>query len=123
MSELPLPEVSTLFFGMRWDAPMLDNAARVATPVGAVCLHCAEPIEDGDQGVMRPYLTETDGYAARGEWRPAHRECDLRSMVGSVAHLEGRCVCDGGHDTGGTEEVSWRQQGRDVMAWLAAHAV
>jgi hypothetical protein len=122
VNEFSVTAPKTLFFGTRWDAPMLDNAEPVPTPIGWACLHCGEPVVDGDQGVMRACLTSLDDGTAAGRWRPAHRECDLRAMVGSVAHLEGRCSCHDGQ-TDETEGSSWRQQGRDVMAWLNEHAI
>lgn len=44
------------------------------------CLHCGEPVEDGEQSEM--YHSQ-----------PMHKECGLRGVIGSVAHIEHRCSC------------------------------
>jgi hypothetical protein len=83
-------EPVTVYFGERWDAPMLDGAIhQVDTPVGQACLHCAEPITSGDRGVLRACM-HTDQKVTT---EPVHMECDLRMGVGSLAHLHGRCSC------------------------------
>ena len=46
-----------------------------------------------------------------------HLECWLRTGLGSIAHLEGRCYCVTGvldEDTG----LSHREEGRQVMEWV-----
>ena len=43
------------------------------------CVHCSEPIESG---AVVEYLNGA-----------AHPNCTLRAVIGSVAHLEGRCSC------------------------------
>ncbi len=106
-----------LFFGQRWDAPAFDEATEVPVPVGETCLMCEETVEQGDSGIITPYMD------ARGGTRssPIHLECHLRSIVGSVAHLEGRCSCVTGRAaddrTGGTR----REDARAVLAWLQQH--
>ena len=105
----------TLWFGPTWDAPVNDGR-HVATPVGQLCLWCTEPIEDGDSGVIQPYLAEVG--------RPPtlvaqHRNCFLRSVLGSVGHLNGQCSCSGGNH--GDPPGMTRRQAADVAAeaWLA----
>jgi hypothetical protein len=46
----------TLFFGQRWDAPVVDDAEWRPTPVGEPCSLCDHEIEAGDQGFIRPYV-------------------------------------------------------------------
>jgi hypothetical protein len=75
----------TQFFGQRWDAPRVDGAAQVDTPAGEPCLHCDEPIADGDRGLLMP-VRSTD----RVEIRPVHLECDLRS---TLSHWMRQCRC------------------------------
>lgn len=88
----------TRFFGERWDAPRVDDAAQVATPVGERCLHCDEPIEPGDRGLLTPsFLGKAgdDGY----EWvmRAVHLECELSS---TLSHAMGQCrTCHVDHPT------------------------
>ena len=71
-----------------WNDP---DKQTVHTPVGEACLHCEEPIRDGDPGMLMPHF---DGESARE--RPYHRECMLRGVVGSVGHQLKRCSCRGG---------------------------
>jgi hypothetical protein len=68
------------FFGERWDAPAVEDAVQVPTPVGEVCQYCGEPIAAGDRGWVR----------APQVW--AHTECE---MLGIVGHLYGVCSCSG----------------------------
>jgi hypothetical protein len=80
----------TDFFGKRWDAPIVDNARYVPTPVGQVCYQCDRPIERGDQGFIRPLITEGEAGL-----RPIHRGCDMATTVG---HIFGLCNCTGWND-------------------------
>ncbi|MGB6163616.1 MAG: hypothetical protein WCF33_20690 [Pseudonocardiaceae bacterium] len=75
------PDVSTRFFGPRWDAPRVDNATHVPTPVGERCLHCEEPIEAVDRGLLMTVVGTDDAGNWTTESRPAHLECDLRSTL------------------------------------------
>jgi len=59
------------------------------TPVGAPCLCCAEPVQDGDQGLIMPCFGTPD-------LQPVHAECLQRMLFGSVAHQRGACICHGG---------------------------
>ena len=106
------------YFGERWDAPRVDNAIEVATPVGQKCLYCTEPVEDGDRGLMTPYVRDVDGEASSGI-APVHMECDLRMAIGNVAHLQGRCRC---HTTepAGEPPKSFRDEARETLAWVNA---
>lgn len=81
------------YFGESWDVPMLEGAAQVPTPVGEPCGYCDEEVAEGEQGIMRTYVG-----AHTSEWRPIHRECDLRAVVGGVNHLKGTCTCHGGSE-------------------------
>ena len=72
-------------------------------------MHCQEPIEVGDPGVTMPVVRS--GGAATIE--PAHVECFLRSVLGSVDHLHGQCLCHS--DNPVSSELSWREQGKLLM--------
>jgi hypothetical protein len=88
--------MTTLFFGQRWDAPLLSGAVRRPTPVGAECYTCTEPIEEGDRGLLRPCVRMgPDGRPAEPKLLPVHTECDLLSIVG---HMHEVCSCTG-YDT------------------------
>jgi hypothetical protein len=75
-----------------WGPGFDDPAMMTETPVGAPCLHCGEPIEDRDSGVILPHVN------LQGEttFEAQHRECFMRGIVGSVGHQLGRCSCYGG---------------------------
>lgn len=94
----------TLFQGRRWDAPMSDDAVR-ADLSGRDCAMCQEPITADDDAVALGSIF--------------HTECLLRSSLGDVPHLEGRCLCAGGteHD----DEGSYRDGARRTVAWLVEH--
>lgn len=106
-------------FGGSWTADGGHDVA-VPTPVGQPCLWCGEPIAEGDQGQVMP-VVQGDGRGA--VLRPAHRECVLRSVMGSVAHMEGRCSCFGGDDPDDVDGGSgWRREGLALDAWLRRNA-
>lgn len=79
----------------------------VPVPVGEACIHCGEVFVATDAG--NRYL---DG-------KPAHRNCFLRQMVGSVAHIERRCGCYvTGSDDGDPHGLTLRQAAdAAVAAW------
>lgn len=83
--------MATQFFGQRWDAPRVDDAMQVDIPVGEPCLHCGEPIEARDRGLMMSAVIEKD---LAGDWiakiYPVHLECDLRS---TLSHIFQQCHC------------------------------
>ena len=103
------------YHGRRWDAPMMDDAKELEHLVvsGAHCQLCDEPMLDStDDVVLFPHLT-------------CHLECLLRSVMGSVEHLEERCLCHGGI-YGGADETpdtpqTFRDGARATMAWLLEH--
>lgn len=82
--------MSVIFFGPRWDAPMLDQASAVETPVGKPCLTCRRLIEPGDQGVVLPV-----GGLNSVVFAPIHRGCEMATTVG---HIFGLCSCTGWND-------------------------
>jgi hypothetical protein len=56
-------------------------------PLYPECPHCGEDI-----------LPWEDQISSNGGALPWHRECLLRSVVGSVGHQLGRCSCYGGDE-------------------------
>lgn len=87
------------FFGkIHWGDPEIPN---MAVPVGALCFYCREAFDSDDLGVAigvikkvepRPGQGEADGFMVADE-EPYHRECFLRSILGSVAHQKQACNC------------------------------
>jgi len=52
-------------FGESWGAPICDEqdgVPLVDTPVGEKCVRCEEPIKEGDQGVILPFLGGPAGW-------------------------------------------------------------
>lgn len=107
------------YFGVRWDAPAFEDAPELPTPVGERCLLCDEPIREGESGIVIGYV----GADLEPGVAPEHIECFLRSILGSVSHLEKRCSCYGGSDSHGTTRTtrSYRAQARESMEWLILH--
>lgn len=91
----------TVFFGERWDAPIMDGATWVVTPVGELCTYCAEPIEHGDRGFVRPVMLSADRTATGY----THAECELS---GTAGHVAGFCRCSGYPDDRATARLVWR---------------
>lgn len=79
----------TQFFGERWDAPRVDDAVQVNTPVGELCMHCDEPIKPDNRGLLMGAIDLVDGETVYSI-RPAHLECDLR---GIFSHIYQPCHC------------------------------
>lgn len=75
------------------------------------CQHCSEPICAGER--IDIYL---DG-------RALHHECAARRVLGSLAHVEGRCSCYvEGADEIDPPEMTPRQAAKAALdAYLARH--
>ena len=58
----------------------------VPTPSGE-CSWCNEPIGEGEIGMVLDHYGETVSEAYY------HRECLMRSIIGSVEHQKGECSC------------------------------
>ena len=84
------------YFGEPWDVPATEGQPHVDTPVGVPCGGCTVPIEDGDRGFMLGCVRLDGDQQPYNSVEPWHRECLMRSTVGSPAHLDGRCTCHGG---------------------------
>lgn len=77
----------------------------IEPPIGQPCVWCGEAFTADDKGVALPYAGASAKDPPEVNY---HRECFLRTVIGSVAHLEQRCTCCGGteHDPPG---ISLRQ--------------
>jgi len=103
------------YFGERWPSGVCDEGVQVMTPVMEHCNWCQLPIEAGDQGTFITVVGLAGTYLA-----PLHRECQLRQIMGSVEHMEGRCHCRTGirKEPQTPEEV--RQDALALWAWIEA---
>jgi hypothetical protein len=85
------------WFGKRYPAPAYQDTPQTETPVGTACRYCDEKIVMGDDGWIL-----MDGSVF-------HRECHMRSIIGSVAHQQQRCSCFGGLDRDHEDGLTRRQ--------------
>lgn len=77
------------YFGESWSA-MTEAGTKIPTPTGN-CIWCNEVFVEGDQGVSTSY--NTNGPEGSANY---HKECFLRTIVGSVGHQRKQCHCFGG---------------------------
>lgn len=81
------------WFGHSWGAPVCDADSHTVTPVGAMCTGwCLEDVEANDQGFILPAWSGSEPSIVY------HKNCFLRTVLGSVAHQQGSCSCHGGTD-------------------------
>lgn len=99
------------WFGAEPFAPICSMVEHAETPVGEACSWCEEPIAAGESGLLIVHL---DNGGAR--LRPFHEECQARTIIGSIAHIEGRCGCFGGTDDGPPEGMTKREEARRAVA-------
>lgn len=67
---------------VKWFGPIRTTGiSEIAVPVGKLCHYCHEPFEAADSGIE--------------DWQGDyfHRNCHLRPLIGSIAHVEQRCGC------------------------------
>lgn len=81
-----------MFGEMKYFGGFNNNFELVSTPVGKVCLWCEEKIKDGDKGFLISNISNTE------EYNPAHTECFLRQIYGSIGHQKKNCSCFGGSE-------------------------
>lgn len=79
--------MTLVFFGPRWDAPAIEHAIDVETPVGKTCHYCDEVIVRGDRGFIERYLT-TVNESSEVAVTQIHAECRLDEFCG---HNVGLC--------------------------------
>lgn len=66
-----------------------EDLERVDAPqIPVPCIYCDESIMPGEPGVLVPYIS-----SEMVKIDPAHRECFLRQLFGSIGHLLGMCTC------------------------------
>jgi len=84
--------------------------------IGTECVYCKEPLEAGD--LVLPVNMVIDGVA---EQRLEHRNCGLRRMIGSVAHVQKRCSCyiEGATETDPPELTKRQAADLAVELWEA----
>jgi len=69
------------------------------------CFYCGEPIVASDNSIAMGCLN-------------THRNCFLRQVIGSVAHIEKRCSCYVDGSTAGDPPELTRRQAADAAVTL-----
>lgn len=111
------------YFGDPWD-PNIALGEQAPAPLGQPCLHCGEAIEDGDKGLLMPYIAKDPARQEEMEDLavPVHLDCFLRMLCGSVAHQQGACACHGG--TGGDDPaLSKREAAKAAVEYYESRQV
>lgn len=101
-----------------WPAPVCEGP-HAETPVGRTCSWCTEPICAGDNGVIMPFVGTASSGAHYATSAPIHKECWVRQVVGSVAHLDGLCSCFGAVEQ--QSPMSMRAEALLVYARMQEH--
>lgn len=85
-------------------------------PAGESCLYCEEKFSEeiGDSGQAMPFGS-ADGTARIIH---VHKECALMNVVGSLAHHEGHCHCQGGD--GHVPGMTYREEALEVWRRMMA---
>lgn len=113
------------WFGEPWPSGVCygENGELIAEmrkpfPAGESCLHCGEPFSEaaGDSGQAMPFAAAGDPQIVH-----VHKECMLREVIGPLAHLQGRCSCQGGSNE--TPGLTRRQDALAVWDWAMQHGV
>ncbi|HEY0933723.1 MAG TPA: hypothetical protein VGD91_08275 [Trebonia sp.] len=109
------------WFGEPWwsfvcydeDGRLLEER-RLPFPSGESCLYCEELLDEaaGDSGEA---MTAVTLEGARQAYM--HKECQMRQVIGGLAHHEGRCHCHGG-DGQETPGMTRRQEALEVWRRL-----
>lgn len=110
------------YWGRKWDAPFTDDSILMAADkadalfdgeVYVPCILCEEKLVIDDNIFVNP------------AGQSSHVECWIRSMLGDVQHLEGRCMCSRGR---GNEIVvpedeydTYRESSVAAVMWLILH--
>ena len=110
------------WFGDPWpsgicydDDGRLIDEMRKPFPAGESCLYCQELFRAGDSGKAMPFLSVAAGPAIVH----VHKECALREVAGSLAHIERRCTCYGGENDR-TPGMTLRAEALEVWRRLQA---
>lgn len=101
------------YHGRNWDAPMTDDAvpanAYLLSTLPSPCDLCQESMEIGEDLLFLPYMR-------------THLECNLRSAMGDVQHLEGRCLCFLGSGNEVTKDSdkyeTYREGAKAALKWI-----
>jgi hypothetical protein len=87
----------TKYFGESWSY-MTEQGQHSPTPVGSECCWCKEGFVEGEQGLGLPTASLSVGSTSMDSEILSyyHKNCFLRSLLGSVGHQRKQCSCYGG---------------------------
>jgi hypothetical protein len=111
------------WFGIPWPSYIcydeddrLIEAMHKPFPTGEHCMWCDELFDElaGDSGTA----TQALGFDGPPIIRHVHKECSLRQVIGSLAHIEGRCTCYGGNNK--TPDMTLREEAVEIWRRLQA---
>lgn len=83
------------WFGESWGASVCTPERQVDNPAihdtESTCAWCTEGMDVVDTGFVLPIYDSNESAVY-------HRNCYLRSVIGSVSHQRGQCSCFGGEE-------------------------
>lgn len=103
------------YFGEPWPSGICDEKTQAPTPVGENCWWCETKIRDGDQGIWNLFREKSDDTVLE----PIHKECLVRVVNGSPAHLRGACSCYGGSEPHKIPETPEEKRKEALETWAA----
>jgi hypothetical protein len=103
------------WFGKPGTGAAFAGCEQTETPVGDLCRHCHEPINEGEDGWLIPSI---DYGAAELAF---HHACHLRQIIGSVAHQQRRCSCYGGTASGEEDGMTRREGAEAALRYFEGH--
>jgi len=116
------------WFGEPWNGVLDDDgkpeeSSRIPIPVGEPCGWCGDRMLATDSGQVIP----TIGIGMKVELIPMHLECMLRSVVGGLDHLAGRCSCHPGGKADGlgglADGMTAHEEALAVQEHVARHGI
>jgi hypothetical protein len=100
-----------------FDHPDLERIERL--PVNTKCFYCDEPIHKNEQGFSMMHIGNLSASRIY-----EHRECFLRGIFGSVAHIEKQCSCFvPGSTCGDPDGMTPRQAAQAALAAYERHGL
>jgi len=85
----------TIFFGESW-CNLTEHGQQISTPIGSECCWCKEGFIEGEQGTALPTVFIQEPVDEIVPLVYYHKNCFLRSVLGSVGHQRKQCSCYGG---------------------------
>lgn len=110
-------EAGPRYFGDPWPSVFCMHAPSAPAPLLSKCAWCDEGFIFGEQGVLLPHVGE-DGAVVEIAY---HKNCFLRTIFGSVGHIQGKCSCQGGTEEDPTGLSKRQAADAAVAEWDRRH--